>query len=126
MKVLLDSHALLWWCSENPQLSALARGTIEEQECIVSMASLWEMAIKVNLGKLTLPDAIDRYFPEQMLRNGFGQLDIGIRHIARYAALPLHHRDPFDRMLTAQAIEDNLVIVSRDPVFTRYGVERIW
>lgn len=126
MRVLLDSHTLLWWCSENPQLSATARRTIEQQDCIVSMASLWEMAIKVNLGKLTLPDLIDRYFPEQMLQNGFAQLDIGIRHIARCAALPLHHRDPFDRMLAAQAIEDKLAIVSRDPVFSVYGIERIW
>ena len=126
MKVLIDSHTLLWWCWEDPQLSAVARRTIEQHECIVSMASLWEMAIKVNLGKLTLPGPIDRYFPDQMLQNGFGQLEIGIRHVARYAALPLHHRDPFDRMLAAQAMEDNLAIVSRDPVFTRYGIERIW
>jgi PIN domain nuclease of toxin-antitoxin system len=92
----------------------------------VSIATFWELAIKISLGKLTLPDAIDRYFPQQMMENGFEQMAIDLGQIARCATLPFHHRDPFDRMLAAQALEGDFPIISRDPVFTRYGVKRIW
>ena len=126
MSVLLDSHAFLWWCDGDLQLSSKARQAIEEEDCLVSVVSLWELAIKVSVGKLRLPDTIDRYFPTQMLKNGFDQLDINFRQIARCATLPFHHRDPFDRMLVAQALEGDLTIVSRDPVFSQYGVTRIW
>ncbi|MGI8991901.1 MAG: type II toxin-antitoxin system VapC family toxin [Bryobacteraceae bacterium] len=126
MAVLLDTHAFLWWCEDAKDLSRVARRSIGRGECFLSLASIWEMAIKVSLGKLKLPGAFDRYIPEQMVLNGFSQLEIGFRHAARTAHLPWHHRDPFDRVLIAQSLENDLGVVSRDPVFERYGVRRIW
>ena len=126
MPVLLDTHAFLWWCDDARELSRKARRTISEQECFLSLASLWEMAIKMSLGKLELPSSFDRYIPEQVRANSFSPLAIGFRHIAGCAALPWHHRDPFDRLLVAQALEENLRVVSRDAVFEQYGLERIW
>lgn len=84
------------------------------------------MAIKISLEKLTLPAAIERFIPDQMSLNGFEQLEISFRQIARCAKLPWRHRDPFDRLLVAQAQEEKLAIVSRDPVFDAYGLKRIW
>ena len=84
------------------------------------------MAIKVSIGKLKLPGAIERFVPEHMTINGFRQLEIGFRYVARVAGLTIHHRDPFDRILVAQAIEDQLTLVSADPVFRKYGVKLLW
>ena len=126
MPVLLDTHTFLWWCWEDPRLSAAARAAIEGNECFASMASFWEIAIKSSLGKLHLPSAIERYLPEQIALNGFETLEISLRQTMATAKLPLLHRDPFDRMLAAQAIEKDLAIVSADAVFERYGVTRIW
>lgn len=124
--VLLDTHAFLWWCADSPELSRKARKTIAERECLLSHASVWEMAIKVGLGKLKMPIGFERYITEQMLANGFSEMQIGFRHIAACAKLPWHHRDPFDRMLIAQAIGEDLAIVSHNEVFAKYGVQRIW
>ncbi|HXJ40634.1 MAG TPA: type II toxin-antitoxin system VapC family toxin [Bryobacteraceae bacterium] len=126
MPVLLDTHTFLWWCEDSPELSHSARQTIERQDCFVSLASFWEIAIKVNLGKLHLPSSIERFLPEQMSLNGFETLEIGFRAVARCASLPNHHRDPFDRLLIAQAQEADLPIVSRDTRVDPYGVKRIW
>lgn len=126
MAVLLDTHTFLWWCDDSPELSPKARRVVTDNDCFVSLASFWEIAIKTSLGKLTLPDDFARYLADQMSLNGFDQLEIGFRHIARSATLPFHHRDPFDRLLAAQALEKDLPIVSRDPFFTRYGIKRIW
>ena len=126
MPVLLDTHAFLWWCDDSRELSKKARRTISDQECLVSLASLWEIAIKANQGKLKLPSSFDRYIPEQLLLNGFSRLEIGFRHIAGCVVLPWHHRDPFDRLLIAQAIEEDLRVVSRDSIFEQYGIRRIW
>jgi PIN domain nuclease of toxin-antitoxin system len=84
------------------------------------------MAIKLSLGKLELATKIERFLPEQLAANGFETLEIDLRHVLRVAALPFHHRDPFDRLLAAQALEEDLTIVTADPVFRRYGVVRIW
>ena len=126
MPVLLDTHAFLWWCEDSPELSPKARETIAEQDCFVSFASFWEIAIKVSLDKLRLPAAVDKYLIEQMFVNGFEQLEISFRQIMRCARLPLEHRDPFDRLLIAQAQEEELAIVSRDARFDAYDVKRIW
>lgn len=126
MAVLLDTHAFLWWCEDAKDLSRVARRSIGREDCFLSLASIWEMAIKVSLGKLKLPGAFDRYIPEQMVLNGFIQLEIGFRHTARTAKLPWRHRDPFDRLLIAQSLENDLSIVSRNSVFEQYGVRRIW
>src|SRR5215469_10885814 len=126
MAILLDTHAFLWWCENDPQLSRTARKAITEEDCCVSRVSFWEMAVKLSLGKLKLPSSFDRYVPEQMSANGFSPLEIGFRHLARCALLPWAHRDPFDRLLISQAIEEDLPFVSRDEVLEQYGVRRIW
>jgi PIN domain nuclease of toxin-antitoxin system len=126
LPVLLDTHAFLWWCGDSPELSKKARKVITEQDCFVSYASFWEIAIKVSLNKLRLPGIIDRFLADQMSLNGFEQLEISFRQIMRCATLERHHGDPFDRLLVAQSREETLPIVSRDPVFDKYGVKRIW
>lgn len=128
MRLLLDTHAFLWWVQGAPDLSSKARAAIAdpENECLLSLASCWEMAIKLSLGKLELASTLDRFVPEQLAANQFQQLEIGFRHIARVAKLAFHHRDPFDRLLAAQALEERLTIVSADAMFRRYGVKRIW
>ena len=126
MAVLLDTHAFLWWCNDARDLSKKARKIIAGEDCLVSLASMWEIAIKASQGKLKLPGRFDRYLPEQIALNGFTQLEIGFRHVAGCSDLPWHHRDPFDRLLAAQALEEDVAVVSRDLVFEQYGVRRVW
>jgi PIN domain nuclease of toxin-antitoxin system len=128
VRVLLDAHALIWWMDADAALSRRARATIADSanECLFSIASAWEMAIKISLGRLTGRGRIDRDLPDQLAANGFSMLPIEIGHVARAANLPFHHRDPFDRLLAAQALEEELPIVSADKVFRGYGVTRIW
>jgi PIN domain nuclease of toxin-antitoxin system len=128
MRVLLDTHAFLWWVDDAPALSRRARAAIADagNECLLSVASCWEMAIKISLGKLELRSAIERFVPEQLAANGFQLRGITLPDVARVATLAFHHRDPFDRLLASQALGEGLAIVSRDPVFRRYGVRRIW
>lgn len=121
MRLLLDTHALLWWLADDPKLGRAAREAIADPDAIVhvSAASLWEIAIKANLGKLDLGGAD---LAVEVPANGFVELPIGARHALAAGALPRHHDDPFDRMLVAQAQLEDLVVVSRDPTFPRYGV----
>ena len=128
MRLLLDTHTFLWWVSGSDRLSRKARAAIARagNDCHVSVASGWEIAIKVSLGKLRIEGPRDTFLPEQLAVNGFLPLAIGLRHAARVAALPFHHRDPFDRLLIAQALEEELAIVTADRVFARYGVQRVW
>ena len=126
MPVLLDTHAFLWWCEDAPELSAKARKAIQNNDCFVSMASFWEIAIKSSLNKLRLPVSIERYLPEQMSLNGFETLEISFRQTMGTTRLEWHHRDPFDRLLAAQAVEEKLPVVSRDAIFDAYGLKRIW
>ena len=126
MTVLLDTQAFLWWVTDDPRLSKRGRGAIAGSRCLLSTASCWEMAIKVSLGKLAVPRPIDRFIQEQLEVNGFGLLPISLEHTAAVADLPFHHRDPFDRLLAAQARHDAIAVVSSDPVFRKYGVKRVW
>lgn len=128
MKLLLDTHAFLWWIAGSDLLGHGARTVIEERdnECVVSLASCWEIAIKISLGKLRVDADLDSFLPEQLAANGFRLLLIELRHAARVSRLPFHHRDPFDRLLVAQALEERLALVSGDEIFESYGVERIW
>jgi PIN domain nuclease of toxin-antitoxin system len=128
MRVLLDTHAFLWWILDHGDLSRRARETIASKanECFLSAASCWEMAVNVSIGKLQLEGTVDRFVPHHLAVNGFRDLPIEIRHAAGVARLPFHHRDPFDRLLVSQALAEDLAIVSADPVFRRYGVKRIW
>lgn len=128
MALLLDTHTFLWWIDDSDRLSKRARAAIRHagETCFVSLASQWEIAIKVSLGRLHVPTSLERFITEQMAVNGFQPLGITTGHVVRVTALPFHHRDPFDRLLVAQALDERLDIVSGDPVFKRYGVRRIW
>ena len=128
MAILLDTHAFLWWVADAPSLTRKARTTIGDQRrvCYFSLASCWEMAIKVSLGKLAIESSVDRFIAQQMAANGFQPLGIALSHVTRIATMPFHHRDPFDRLLVAQALDGDLAIVSADPIFQKYGVKRIW
>ena len=128
MRLLLDTHTFLWWIDDAPALSKKARTAIGKagNECFVSLASCWEMAIKSSLGKLSLSQPLDRFIPEQLAANGFQLLDIDFRHVTRVEALPLHHRDPFDRLLIAQAMAEKLILVSADAAIEAYDVPRLW
>ncbi|WP_447974920.1 type II toxin-antitoxin system VapC family toxin [Nitrospira sp. Kam-Ns4a] len=128
MRLLLDTHVFLWWVEDAPELSAKARKGLADpaHEIFLSLASCWEMAIKLSLGKLKVAQPLERFIPEQLAANGFRQLNIEFRHVVRVAQLPFHHRDPFDRLLVAQALEEGVTVVSADPVFRMYGVRRLW
>lgn len=128
MNLLLDAHAFLWFIMGSANLSATARALIEDpaNERMLSVASLWEMAIKVSLGKLTLSAPFDDLIPEQLNLNGIGLLNITIDHVSLIATLPFHHRDPFDRLLLAQAITEKMPVVSLDAAFDNYGITRLW
>jgi PIN domain nuclease of toxin-antitoxin system len=128
VRLLLDTHAFLWWVGGSRSLGRRARSAIASgrNECFVSVASGWEIAIKASLGALKVEGALDRFVPEQLAANSFRPLPIELKHCARAADLPFHHRDPFDRLLVAQALEDDLAVVTADPVFAKYGVKRVW
>lgn len=128
MRLLLDTHVFLWWVNDAPELSAKARASIRkgQNECFLSVASAWEMAIKVSTGKLVLSQSVERFIPEQLAANGFRLLEIDFRHAARVESLPFHHRDPFDRLLVAQAMSEKMAVVSADAALSDYGIKRIW
>lgn len=128
MNILLDTHAFLWFVDDNPRLSQSARVLIESNESqpFLSAASLWEIAIKISLGKLTLNQEYETFIPHHLALNGIGLLNISLEHTAALATLPFHHRDPFDRLLAVQSKIENMTLVSADPVFDAYGVKRVW
>jgi PIN domain nuclease of toxin-antitoxin system len=126
MTLLLDTQAFLWWVGDDRRLSKRARRAIADGICLLSAASCWEMAIKAGLGKLEIPRPIDRFLQQQLEVNGFSLLPASLEHVSAVADLPFHHRDPFDRLLVAQARREDLAIVSPDPVFRKYGVKRVW
>ena len=127
MNVLIDSHVVLWWFSRSRQLSRPARAVLEDPQTrvYVSAAAAWELAIKVNLGKLAARNLVED-LPQLLFEEGFRRLAISMDHALRAGMLPRHHNDPFDRMLVAQSQALNCPIVSSDTVFDSYGVRRIW
>ena len=128
MKLLLDTHTFLWFIMGNPTLSANARAFIEDQgnDKFLSVASLWEIAIKVSIGKLALSAPFDTLIPQQLSANGFELLRLEVNHAAALINLPFHHRDPFDRLLIAQARIEQMQIVSVDSAFDAYQIQRLW
>jgi PIN domain nuclease of toxin-antitoxin system len=127
MKILLDTHTFLWFINDSPELSSSAADLLESDvDLLLSTASLWEIAIKVSLNKLTLPDSYEQFIPQQITLNNIEILTITFEHLTVVSSLPFHHRDPFDRLLIAQSISENLQIVSVDTQFDRYGVSRKW
>jgi PIN domain nuclease of toxin-antitoxin system len=128
VSVLLDSHALLWWLDDDKRLSARARSTIARpaSTVLVSAASIWELAIKVALGKLGDPTGAIPRLPAILPERGFTELPVTALHAVHAAGLPRIHRDPFDRMLVAQATIEGASIITDDPVLRKYGVKTIW
>jgi len=123
MKLLLDTHVFLWFIMGSALLSADTRALIEDEKNrkFISVASLWEIAIKSSIGKLSLSAPFDQLIPQQLSLNGFELLPIEVSHLAAVTTLPFHHRDPFDRLLIAQALAENMPIVSSDPAFDTYN-----
>ncbi|HEY7619491.1 MAG TPA: type II toxin-antitoxin system VapC family toxin [Solirubrobacteraceae bacterium] len=123
-RLLVDTHALLWWLTDDAALSTAAREAIADpaNEPIVSAASVWEIAIKRSLGKLQAPEDLPALISEE----GFQWLAIGVDHAWRVHGLPMHHGDPFDRLLVAQALTEGLAIITKDPWFAAYGAAVIW
>ncbi|MBV9268607.1 MAG: type II toxin-antitoxin system VapC family toxin [Acidobacteriaceae bacterium] len=128
MQVLLDTHALLWWLSDDPALTVRARKIISETKnlILVSAASAWEIATKVRLGKLPTAADLTSDFSGHLQREGFEMLAISWDHAIRAGVLPGPHKDPFDRMLIAQAQAENVPIVSNELLFDTYGIRRVW
>ncbi len=125
---MIDTHVFIWWTGKSNQLSSLDRDTLTdpETELILSIASVWEMQIKVSLGKLSFQTTLPELVNDEISRNRINLLPIELKHIYALHNLPLHHRDPFDRLLIAQSILEELTIISIDEKFDSYGINRLW
>ena len=128
MRILLDTHAFLWWIGGDRRLPARARKLIADgrNELLFSAASGWEIAVKAGLGRIQLPAPMDRFLSEQLNLNGVAALPIQMSHALGVHGLPFLHRDPFDRMLVVQAQMEKLGILTRDPQISQYDVETLW
>jgi PIN domain nuclease of toxin-antitoxin system len=128
MKALLDTHTFLWWVLDDPNLSEAGREIIGDgsNEVIVSAATAHEIGIKAASGKLSLPEPPEIYVPGRIRSEGFASLAIDVTHALRAARLPMIHRDPWDRLLIAQAQVEGIPIITADPAIGRYDVDTIW
>jgi PIN domain nuclease of toxin-antitoxin system len=128
VKLLLDAHALLWFLDDNPQLVPTAKALIEDpaNQKLVSVATCWEIAIKVGLKKLDLGEPATTFLLRELATNRFDLLGIELAHATFVETLPAHHKDPFDRLLVAQALIEQLPLVSADAILDQYGVTRLW
>ena len=125
MKLLLDTHTFLWWCADDPRLSEAARQEIADagNEVYVSAVSSWEIAIKTRIGKLELGEVPEAFMLRMVARHAFGVLPIAMLHTLRDYGLPVHHADPFDRLLIAQAQLEGLTLVTNDDKIAHYDVQ---
>jgi PIN domain nuclease of toxin-antitoxin system len=127
MKAILDTHAFLWALAGDERMSRHARDTFAGPTGLwLSIASVWEILIKVQSGKLNLPRPVGPYVLKKLAENGIEMLPIGVDHLLALEHLPMHHRDPFDRMLICQSMQEKVPIITSDPMFKRYPVEIIW
>lgn len=128
MRLLLDTHTFLWFIDGNPMLSSRALQLIKEvtNERLLSTASLWEMAIKLSLGKLTVPLPFTKLVAEHVYGNAIMLVSIAPEHLDILRTLPFYHKDPFDRLLIAQGLSENIPILSRDEILDDYGIQRFW
>jgi PIN domain nuclease of toxin-antitoxin system len=128
MNLLLDTHAFLWWVTDDPRLSSRAREVIANGGNILffSAASEWEIVLKARLGRLQAPEDLGRFLPEQLSRNAIRVLPIHLSHALHVHGLPDHHQDPFDRLQVSQALLENLPVLSVDSQLARYAIEVIW
>lgn len=128
MRLLLDTHTLLWWDGTSSLLSDAARNALKDgsNTVFMSVVNAWEMQIKTQLRKLTLHKPLADIINEQRINNGFELLDVELSHVLALDSLPFHHKDPFDRLLIAQARHENLTLVSNDGRFSPYSVKLLW
>lgn len=128
MRLLLDTHAFLWFIMGDPRTSPTARSLIEDEdhEKVLSVASAWEIAIKLSIGKLALAEPFEMLIPREIDQGGLILLPITLPHTAIVSKLPHHHRDPFDRLLIAQAMAEGMSILSADSAFDAYPITRLW
>ena len=128
MNLLIDSHALIWAVLDDPRLSQRARRVLRDRagDFYVSIVSFWELSLKIALGKLRTMTSSIAYLRDECQEQGIRIIPLQVEHIIRAESLPLHHRDPFDRMLIAQALQENLTILTGDAEFTKYPVEVLW
>ena len=128
MRLLLDTHALLWWIDDDKRLPIRVRSLLEEasNEIYVSVVNVWEMAIKGSTGKLNLPQDFSSFIANQLDMNGFNVLSVHLPHVTQVYALPDIHRDPFDRLLIAQAMVEKMPLLTNDSVVKQYGLETLW
>jgi PIN domain nuclease of toxin-antitoxin system len=128
MRALLDTGSFLWFVAGSDRLSRGAREFMEDfdNELVLSVASLWEISIKVSIGKLELLREFDQFIPEKLEENEIEILHVELAHLSEMMKLPLHHRDPFDRLIIAQSVSENLPVISSDRFFREYSVEIIW
>jgi PIN domain nuclease of toxin-antitoxin system len=126
-KYLLDTHTLIWFLEGDSQISPLAKSLVldTDNQLFVSMASLWEMAIKTSIGKLTLTQPLEEIIKRLPLEF-MELLPIEVPHVLAIQNLPFHHKDPFDRILIAQTITENIEIISIETIFDQYGIKRVW
>jgi len=128
MRLLLDTHVFLWFIEGSVRLSKSAKDHIEDQshDLYLSIASLWEMAVKISLGKLDVPQPFAEFMQSHLAMSSIGLFEISPQHTYAVADLPFHHRDPFDRLLAAQCLNEGLTLISSDGMFEEYGVKRVW
>ncbi|NLX54749.1 MAG: type II toxin-antitoxin system VapC family toxin [Planctomycetaceae bacterium] len=128
MKLLLDTHAFLWMSLDDPKLSDTARNVIAEleNELLLSPSTFWEIGIKISIRRYELQEPLDVFVDREVQRNGLVILPITSQHAGQVARLPFHHRDPFDRLLIAQSIVEQVPIISADKQLDAYGIERVW
>ncbi|MCI0663806.1 MAG: type II toxin-antitoxin system VapC family toxin [Acidobacteria bacterium] len=128
MRLLLDTHTFLWFTLDDPLLSAIARDLIAnpDNEIEISPASYWEIAIKIRIGKFVLSEPLEDFMEREIAMNRFRILHIEPRHVAPLTSLPFHHRDPFDRLIIAQAMVERIPVVSSDTAFDDYPIKRLW
>lgn len=127
-RILLDTHAFLWFALNDSRLSANAKDCMEDpdSDLLFSPASYWEIAIKISIGKYSLPEDFTDFMRDQIDENQLTVLPVSIQHAAAVSSMPFHHRDPFDRLLVAQAIVENVELLSSDEIFDSYPVTRLW
>jgi PIN domain nuclease of toxin-antitoxin system len=128
MKLLLDTHTFIWWDSDPSKLSLQVLTLCQDpaNQLVVSVVSIWEMQIKVHLGKMNLALPLTDLVDQQLKTNNIYLLPVTLAHVLRLGTLPLHHKDPFDRLLVAQAIEEDATILSRDAIFASYPTRLVW
>lgn len=126
--MLLDTHAFLWWVGDDPRLPSRARRLIgaPRNEVFFSAVCAWEIVVRGALGKTSLPESPDRFIPDQLRENAFVALPVTVSHALAVGRLPSVHRDPFDRLLVAQAIVEGLTLVTRDEQLANYPVDVVW